>query len=78
MNLASDATIVTTRSGEEAGETGVYRADISRIARAVTCVGLQIIGKPADGLNVVSVEFLRLKPNQSDGLTGKQASGFTV
>ncbi|WP_316186544.1 MULTISPECIES: helix-turn-helix transcriptional regulator [unclassified Bradyrhizobium] len=38
-------------------EAGVDRAYVSRIERAVTYVGLEIIGKFAEVLNVDPVEF---------------------
>ena len=40
-------------------EAGVDRAYVSRIERAVTYVGLEIIGKFAEVLKVDSVEFFK-------------------
>jgi len=42
-----------------AHEAGVDRAYMSRVERAVTHVGLEIIGKLADVLGVDPVEFFR-------------------
>ncbi|MEZ0058113.1 transcriptional regulator with XRE-family HTH domain [Bradyrhizobium elkanii] len=42
-----------------AHDAGVDRAYMSRVERAVTWVGLEIIGKLADVLEVDAVEFFR-------------------
>jgi transcriptional regulator with XRE-family HTH domain len=42
-----------------ANEAGVDRAYLSRVERAVTYVGLEIVGKLADVLEVDPVEFFR-------------------
>ena len=42
-----------------AHDAGVDRAYMSRVERAVTYVGLEIIGKLADALGVDPVEFFR-------------------
>lgn len=42
-----------------AHEAGVDRAHVSKIERAVTYVGLEIIGKFAEVLDVDPVEFLK-------------------
>jgi transcriptional regulator with XRE-family HTH domain len=42
-----------------AHEAGVDRAYMSRVERAVTYVGLEIVGKLADVLGVDPVEFFR-------------------
>jgi len=44
---------------ELAHESGVDRAYVSKIERAVTFVGLEIIGKFADVLKVDPVEFFK-------------------
>jgi transcriptional regulator with XRE-family HTH domain len=45
-----------------ANEAGVDRAYLSRVERAVTYVGLEIVGKLADVLGVDPVEFFRRPP----------------
>ena len=45
-----------------AHDAGVDRAYMSRVERAVTWVGLEIIGKLADVLDVDPVEFFRRPP----------------
>ena len=47
-----------------AHDAGVDRAYLSRVERAVTYVGLEIVGKLADVLGVDPVEFFR-KPTRS-------------
>ena len=47
-----------------AHDAGVDRAYMSRVERAVTYVGLEIIGKLADVLGVDPVEFFR-RPTRS-------------
>lgn len=47
-----------------AHDAGVDRAYMSRVERAVTWVGLEIIGKLADVLEVDPVEFFR-RPTRS-------------
>lgn len=47
-----------------AHDAGVDRAYMSRVERAVTYVGLEIIGKLADVLEVDPVEFFR-RPTRS-------------
>ena len=42
-----------------ANEAGVDRAYLSRVERAVTYVGLEIVGELADVLDVDPVEFFR-------------------
>ena len=42
-----------------ANEAGVDRAYLSRVERAVTYVGLEIVGKLADVLEVDPLEFFR-------------------
>ena len=49
-----------------AHEAGVDRVYISRVERAVTYVGLEIIGKLADVLEVDPAEFFR-RPTRSAG-----------
>jgi transcriptional regulator with XRE-family HTH domain len=45
-----------------AHDAGVDRAYLSRVERAVTFVGLEIVGKLADVLEVDPVEFFRRSP----------------
>jgi transcriptional regulator with XRE-family HTH domain len=40
-------------------EAGIDRAHVSKIERALTCVGLEIIGKFAEVLKVDPAEFFR-------------------
>jgi transcriptional regulator with XRE-family HTH domain len=47
-----------------ANDAGVDRAYLSRVERAVTYVGLEIVGKLADVLKVDPVEFFR-RPTRS-------------
>lgn len=47
-----------------ANEAGLDRAYLSRVERAVTYVGLEIVGKLAEALEVDPVEFFR-KPGRS-------------
>jgi transcriptional regulator with XRE-family HTH domain len=47
-----------------AHDAGVDRAYLSRVERAVTYVGLEIVGKLADVLEVDPVEFFR-RPTRS-------------
>jgi transcriptional regulator with XRE-family HTH domain len=49
-----------------AHEAGVDRAYMSRVERAVTYVGLEIIGKLAEVLKVDPAEFFR-RPSRSAG-----------
>ena len=49
-----------------AHEAGVDRAYLSRVERGVTHVGLEIIGKLADVLEVDPAEFFR-RPTRSGG-----------
>jgi transcriptional regulator with XRE-family HTH domain len=49
-----------------ANDAGVDRAYLSRVERGVTCVGLEIIGRLADVLEVDPAEFFR-KPPRSGG-----------
>jgi len=49
-----------------AHDAGVDRAYMSRVERAVTYVGLQIIGRLADVLEVDPAEFFR-RPSRSGG-----------
>ena len=49
-----------------AHDAGVDRAYMSRVERAVTYVGLEIIGKLADVLEVDPAEFFR-RPSRSGG-----------
>jgi len=49
-----------------AHDAGVDRAYLSRVERAVTYVGLEIIGKLAEVLEVEPAEFFR-KPSRSGG-----------
>jgi len=46
-------------------EAGVDRAHVSKIERAVTYVGLEIIGKFAKVLGVDPVEFFRVPPRRN-------------
>lgn len=48
-----------------AHDAGVDRAYMSRVERAVTWVGLEIIGKLADVLEVDPVEFFRRPTRQT-------------
>ena len=48
-----------------ANEAGVDRAYLSRVERAVTYVGLEIVGKLADVLGVDPIEFFR-RPSRSE------------
>ena len=49
-----------------ANDAGVDRAYLSRVERAVTYVGLEIIGKLAEVLEVDPAEFFR-RPTRSSG-----------
>jgi transcriptional regulator with XRE-family HTH domain len=49
-------------------EAGVDRAYVSRIERAVTYVGLEIIGKFAEVLKVDPVEFFKTSEHPDSGL----------
>jgi transcriptional regulator with XRE-family HTH domain len=45
-------------------EAGVNRSYVSRLERGASYVGLEIIGKLADVLEVEAAEFLRLPPRK--------------
>jgi transcriptional regulator with XRE-family HTH domain len=48
-----------------ANEAGVDRAYLSRVERALTYVGLEIVGKLADVLEVDPIEFFRPSRSRS-------------
>ena len=48
-----------------ANDAGIDRAYVSRVERAVTYVGLEIIGKLATILGVESAEFFKNPPRRS-------------